>query len=79
MGNSNKYITHFILQCTAIIYGPPAIKDALLLQLFVQSLEGEGFTCYRSPLKNPILSWQRMEHEFSGQFCNTQRWVSIPE
>lgn len=41
--------------------GPPATKDAPLLQLCVQSLEGALF--YTSP-ENSTGSWQVMEYEF---------------
>lgn len=44
-----------------VINGPPATKDVLLLQLFVQSLKRAAFTWYANLLENFIASWQ---HEF---------------
>lgn len=42
-GNTNQCITYFILGCGRLINGSPTTKDALLLQLFLQSLEGAAF------------------------------------
>lgn len=39
-GNPNMHIAHFISRCRPVMNGPPAMKDALLLQLLVHSLEG---------------------------------------
>lgn len=43
IGNSNQQIVFFV-KMVFVKNGPPITKDAVLLQLFVQSLEGASFT-----------------------------------
>lgn len=40
------HLARYISRCGLVINGPPSIRDALLLQFFVQSLEGAAFTWY---------------------------------
>lgn len=48
----------------SVMNAPPVIQDALLWQLFVQSLEGAAFTLYVNLLEGSTVSWQSMELEF---------------
>lgn len=77
--NLAQHLAHYIFRCGSVINGPPTVRDTLLLQLFVQPLEGAAFTWYGNLPKASIVSWEAMEQEFLRQFCNTQRRVGVPE
>lgn len=77
-GNPTQH-AHYISRCEPVIIYPSAVRDGMLLQLFVQSLEEAAFTWYSSLPEGSTVKWQAMKQEFLRQFCNTQRRFGVPE
>lgn len=62
--NLTQHLAHYISRCGPVIKDPPAVRGALLLQFFMQSLERATFTWYVTCSEGSIVSWHAIEQNF---------------